>query len=105
MRQRFIWVDGKGLVEVPTSYVPRPRVHIIGDRHEPFVSMADGKTYDSKSAYRRELKARGYEEVACSRESLMQDAVASSQRGTPPLTAGEINHVADSIGYDWSNPA
>jgi hypothetical protein len=29
----------------------------------PFRSMADGKMYDSKSEYRKSLKAQGYEEV------------------------------------------
>lgn len=29
----------------------------------PFVSMADGKTYDSKSEYRKSLKSLGYEEL------------------------------------------
>jgi hypothetical protein len=62
-RQRFVWVDDRGLVEVPTDYTPRPRVHIIGDQSRPFRSHADGRIYDSKSAYRRELKARGFEEV------------------------------------------
>ena len=36
---------------------------IISDTHEPFRSMADGKIYDSKSAYRATLKARGLVEV------------------------------------------
>lgn len=41
----------------------RPRIMIISDQHEPFKSMADGKMYDSKSAYRRSLKVHGCEEV------------------------------------------
>lgn len=36
---------------------------VISDAAEPFRSHADGKTYDSKSAYRRELRARGYVEL------------------------------------------
>lgn len=36
---------------------------LIRDHHEPFRSMADGKVYDSKSAYRATLKARGLVEV------------------------------------------
>jgi hypothetical protein len=64
MRQRFIWVEGRGLVEVPADYRPPPRrFHIGRDTTEPFKSMADGKHYDSKSRYRAEIKARGFEEL------------------------------------------
>lgn len=37
--------------------------HVISDSIAPFRSMADGKMYDSKSQYRRELKARGCVEL------------------------------------------
>lgn len=36
---------------------------VISDTTQAFRSMADGQIYDSKSAYRRELKARGFREV------------------------------------------
>lgn len=36
---------------------------IITDTIDPFRSMADGKIYSSKSAYRRELRARGLVEI------------------------------------------
>ncbi len=36
---------------------------VNGDQTEPFLSHADGKMYDSKSAYRQQLKERGFEEV------------------------------------------
>lgn len=63
-RQRFVWVDGRGLVEVPPDWRPPPRAFaIISDAHEPFQSQASGRWFDSKSAYRRELKALGYEET------------------------------------------
>ncbi len=44
---------------------PRPDgVHnVIQDSCEPFVSHLDGKTYDSKSEYRRTLKAAGMVEL------------------------------------------
>lgn len=35
---------------------------VISDEHSPFKSMADGKFYDSKSAYRRTIKGR-FDEV------------------------------------------
>jgi hypothetical protein len=75
-RYRAIY-DGKGLLaeyegeecvflrddyQAPNrSDLPSPS--LISDQHAPFVSMADGKTYDSKSAYRRTLKAKGLTEV------------------------------------------
>ncbi len=36
---------------------------LIRDQIDPFKSMADGKLYDSKSAYRQTLKDRGLTEV------------------------------------------
>jgi len=37
--------------------------YVQSDTVDPFRSMADGKTYDSKSRYRAELKARGMVEI------------------------------------------
>ena len=42
------------------------------DGAEPFESMADGKVYDSKSEYRKSLKANGYEEVGGKTEAPKQ---------------------------------
>ncbi len=60
-KRRFRMVNGK-LVEV-FRRPPRPRIHVISDYHDPFQSMADGKTYDSKSEYRAALKAEGCHEL------------------------------------------
>lgn len=40
-----------------------PRFYVVSDSMDAIQSMADGKMYDSKSAYRRELKARGMVEI------------------------------------------
>lgn len=40
-----------------------PRPGLIRDHIDPFQSMADGKLYDSKSAYRQTLRDRGLTEV------------------------------------------
>ncbi len=75
-RYRAIF-DGKGLlaefegeecVYLREDYSPPERSDLsapslIRDQHEPFKSMADGRTYDSKSAYRQSLKARGLVEL------------------------------------------
>lgn len=39
------------------------RFYVQSDNIDAFRSMADGRTYDSKSAYRADLKARGLVEV------------------------------------------
>ena len=90
------------MVEVAKA-APRPRLYIIGDSHQPFKSMADGKMYDSKSAYRAELKARGFEEVACSTESRIMAEVEYAKPQMPELTTAEVNHCAESIGYRWND--
>jgi len=46
---------------VKGSDLPSPS--LISDHHEPFKSMADGKIYDSKSAYRTSLKRHGMREL------------------------------------------
>jgi hypothetical protein len=39
------------------------RFYVISDTMAPIRSMADGRMHDSKSVYRRELKARGCIEI------------------------------------------
>ncbi len=46
------------------------------DEAAPFMSHADGKTYTSKSEYRKDLKARGYEEKGDSRNSVQDTTKA-----------------------------
>lgn len=76
MRYRAVW-DSKGLLveqEGPNvtflraDYAPANRSDLaapalIRDQTDPFKSMADGKVYDSKSAYRQTLKDRGLVEL------------------------------------------
>jgi hypothetical protein len=105
VRQRIVWLNGQRF-EVDPDWRPPPRLfHIQGDTHEPFQSMADGKMYTSKSRYRAELKAHGYEEVACSLESRLQakhDELARTNM--PDLTIAELNARAEQIGFDWRPP-
>lgn len=70
MSARFVYDPtrpfGRRFVQIPMDWrpTPRKRLQIIGDAPErPFQSMADGKMYDSKSRYRAELRARGFEEL------------------------------------------
>ena len=61
------YVDGE-CVYVREDYSPPERSELaspglIRDHIEPFQSMADGKLYDSKSAYRRTLKEKGLVEL------------------------------------------
>lgn len=40
-----------------------PRFYVQSDAIDAFQSMADGRMYDSKSQYRRDLRARGLVEI------------------------------------------
>lgn len=76
MRYRAIF-DGQGLkAEIendevvfwrpettPDNRSDLPTPGLIRDQIDPFKSMADGRLYDSKSAYRRTLRDRGLTEV------------------------------------------
>lgn len=66
-RCRYIFDRAQGCVVEAASWEgpppPRRAPAVIGDSHEPFKSMADGRVYDSKSRYRAELKARGMVEL------------------------------------------
>lgn len=54
------WVDRDTARPLHAS---RPAHGVISDGMDAIQSMADGKMYDSKSNYYRDLKARGYEVV------------------------------------------
>ena len=101
-RRRWIWVDGRGLVEVDVNTPPRPRVHLVSDHHEPFQSQADGRMFDSKSAYRRSLKEQGYEEWACSAESRMKAVEQAQARPELPPVKDDLKAAGEMIGFDWS---
>lgn len=60
-RATYVLRNGK-LVE-KASAPPLRAVHVISDTMSPTVHMADGKTYESKSAFRRRTKASGCIEV------------------------------------------
>jgi len=58
---RWIQVDGQ---LIPADEVTaKSEGHFVQGAIKPFVSMVDGKTYDSRYAYEREVHARGYEIV------------------------------------------
>lgn len=52
--------------------------YVISDSMDAMRSMADGKVYDSKSRYRRELRARGCYEVG-------NDRMDSAPKALPPV--------------------
>lgn len=70
VRTRYRWDrELQKLVEVTGEAPSRYAHNVISDEHVPFKSMADGKIYDSKSAYRRSLKERGLEEAGNERSA------------------------------------
>ena len=52
--------------------------YVISDTIDPFRSMADGRMYDSKSQYRRDLRARGLAEVG-------NDRIERRETPMPPV--------------------
>lgn len=98
----FAFRDGE-LVELDPNYKP-PEVNapaILLDSMPPLMHPASGKIYESKSAFRKETKAHGLEEVgqakgfAAKKESFskendivkdLQQAKAMVDSGTAPLT-------------------
>ena len=63
----FVFRDGQLIDKRHAPPVPRQRSHlsapmIISD-HVDVVSMANGRRYDSKSEYYRDVKAAGYEVI------------------------------------------
>jgi hypothetical protein len=57
----YVWHEGQWY---PVGrHVPAPRVHIIGDHMDATKHMADGRTYDSKSAFRAATRAAGCVEL------------------------------------------
>lgn len=70
MRERYVYREGLGVVSVfdldPVEESKRTALsapYIISDTMDPIRSMADGRMYDSKSAYTRGVKALGCEIV------------------------------------------
>ncbi len=74
-RTRYVWRFGElyeadkapPLPRGPRSALPCPAIRTDG--MEPLQSMADGQTYDSKSAYYRSVKDAGCEIVGDDRKS------------------------------------
>lgn len=61
MRLRYI---GNGeWVEIDKHESVQTRGYVIQDSIDPFLSHADGQMYESKSVYRRNLKAMGMVEM------------------------------------------
>lgn len=57
---------GGELIDKALAHVDGPArsaPNVISDNMDPIRSHADGRMYDSKSAYRTDLRARGYVEV------------------------------------------
>lgn len=64
-RTIFVFRDGDWVDKATARplHLSRDAPYVLADGMDPIVSMADGKTYDSRSNYYRDLKARGLEIV------------------------------------------
>lgn len=103
---RYVWHEGQW---VPVGrHVPAPRVHIISDAMAPLQHMGDGRTYDSKSAFRAATRAAGCVELGndapatmpgsiFNRAELRRDiatAVQQLEQGKPAPRPAEIMGTA-----------
>lgn len=90
LMRRFIWHAGDWH-EVPWT-LPAPRLALISDAMQPTMHMASGELMDSKSAFRRVTRDRGFVEVG-------SDAAAAT-RHPLPYTADIKDDVRASL-RDW----
>lgn len=90
----WVYRDGELVPKHLASRLPRgPRSRlsapmISSDTHEPFQSMADGKMYDSKSAYRASLKLHGMREIGNDIASHVKEVIA--EKRPKPAARGDI---------------
>lgn len=68
------------------SRLPAPYLNL--DTIDAFQSMADGRMYDSKAAYRAELKRQGLREVGNDVEGHLKDAAARAPK--KPKVRGDL---------------
>ena len=89
-RGTFVYRDGE-IVEkhlAPPIIMRGPRSEVAApmlslDTIDAFRSMADGRLYDSKAAYRASLKAHGYREIGNEIDAHMKEATAPKAK--PPV--------------------
>jgi hypothetical protein len=77
----------------PLHRADQPRHHVISDTMDAIRSMADGQMYDSKSVYRKGLKANGCFEVG-------NDPLASRPPDTDRLWNSEPVEVSMRRAFD-----
>ncbi len=94
MRTRYVYDAACGkVVELPQREgppLPGRAPMVISDTQAPFRSMASGQVFDSKSAYRADLRARGFREVG--------NDVPSHRDARDYAPAQVERDIADSIG-------
>ena len=66
--------------EAPPLHASDPAFYAIADGMDPVRNMADGKMYDSKSAYYGAVRAHGCEVIG-------NDRVERQRREMPPVSA------------------
>lgn len=83
-------VDGEFKLIPIENYAPSAKVYVQQDTMEPIRSMADGKMYDSKSAYRRDVKARGLIELG-------NETIKEPKRDIPEGLRNDIREAYERI--------
>lgn len=95
---RFIWHNDQW---VPAVRVSRPRLFpsIISDNMDALLHPATGVTTDSKAAFRRMTRERGYEEIGNEVEAHMAPAPAHGC-----ITDAEIAQAYDMVEQGYVPP-
>ncbi len=86
-RTTYVLRDGE-LIDKALAYVDGPgggTPNVISDAMAPIRSHADGRMYDSKSAYRADLRARGYVEVGNERAAFDRRPVFDAGPAAPDI--------------------
>lgn len=101
-RGHWAWRDGKS-VKISEPERIKPNLGVITDSMEPIESMAtfNREMFDSKSAYRRHLRAHGYRETGGSHNDASQRSETTAEREAREQKNLEITKKAiQDVKYD-----
>jgi hypothetical protein len=110
MRGTYVYRDGELVpkhLAMPLNLGFMSRSHAVSspmlnlDGCVPFQSMADGKMYDSKSEYRKTLKAGGYREIGDQVDAHMKEVTAEQRK---PDVKGDLIKAYKKVKEGYKPP-
>jgi len=105
-----VWKDG-GLVEVVSSFRPRPRLQIISDRTTAVLSPVDGSIISSRADMREHNRRNdcedvgndpGFQEAWTPRPLGMKPVQESVHEAIEQIEAGNGAHLAPATAEDYA---